>query len=85
MGSDESVFKYVFKYAYVQIFFIFNNYFDRLVISNLTNIIRHGGLEDPGCKIKVCRFHEVCRFQFRSCSIVKVCRCHGLVKFIWSS
>ena len=41
--------------------------------------IRHGGLEDPGCKIKVRRC------QFWSNSIVKVFRCHVSVKFIQSS
>ena len=41
-------------------------------------------LGDPGCKINVCRFHNVCWFQFWSCSIVKVRHCHGLVLFIWS-
>ena len=47
--------------------------------------IRHGNTEEPGRKVKVCRFHKVRRFQFQSSSIIKVCRCHGLVKFIRSS
>ena len=38
--------------------------------------IRHGGSEDPGSKVKVCRFHKVCWFQFWSYSINNVCRCH---------
>ena len=41
--------------------------------------IRHGYQEDPGRKVKVCRF------QFRSNSIAKFRRCHGSVKFIRSS
>ena len=40
---------------------------------------------DVKLRVKVCRFHKVCRFQIRSNSIIKVRHCHGLVKFIRSS
>ena len=42
-------------------------------------------LGGPRTMVKVCCFHKACQFQFRSCSIVKVRRCDGLVIFILSS
>ena len=59
--------------------------FDQKIAPLKAKNIRHGGQEDPERKIKVCQFHKVCWCQFWSCSIVKVCCCHGSVIFIRSS